>query len=64
MKSLNFDNRRKPPLNSIERDARLEQQRLEAENAMAERKKADEAFRSNFERLKEERAAREARDNS
>ena len=60
---VNFDNRRKPPSNSIEREARLEEQRKQAEKAMAERKQADEAFRSNYERLKAERLAREAREN-
>jgi hypothetical protein len=37
---------------------------IEAERAMAERKQGDEAFRSNFERLKAERVAREAREKS
>jgi hypothetical protein len=31
----------------MEREARLEAQRVEAEEAMAERKQADAAFRSN-----------------
>jgi uncharacterized FlgJ-related protein len=56
-----FDNRRKPSSNSMEREARRENQRIEAERAMTERKHADEAFRANHERLKAERLAREAR---
>ena len=61
---VNFDNRRKPSSNSVEREARLEEQRKQAEKAMAERQQADEAFRSNYERLKAERVAREAREKS
>ena len=61
---VNFNNRRKPPSNSMEREARLKDQRIEAENAMAERERADKAFRSNFERLRAERLAREARGKS
>ena len=38
----------------------MEKRREEAEKALDERKKADDAFRSNFERLKAERLAREA----
>jgi len=48
----------------MEREARRENQRIEAEKAMTERKEADEAFRSNFERLKAERLTREAREKS
>ena len=40
-----------------------EKQRAEAERAIAERKEADDAFRANYERLKAERLAREAKDN-
>ena len=42
-----------------ERDAKKEQARIVAEKNLAEREKADRAFRSNFERLKAERKARE-----
>ena len=56
-----FNDRVKPPANSSEREQRLEKQRIEGQKAMAERRKADEAFKANFERLKAERRAREAR---
>ena len=55
-----FENRIKPPVSREEREAKDEQRRLEAEQALIERKKADDAFRANFERLKAERLAREA----
>ncbi|WOH66033.1 hypothetical protein [Bradyrhizobium sp. BWA-3-5] len=42
----------------------MEKRREDAEQALIERKKADDAFRANFERLKAERLAREAADNS
>ena len=42
-----------------ERTARKEQARWVAEQIMAEQRKADEAFMSNFERLRAERKARE-----
>lgn len=42
----------------------MEKRREEAEKALDERKKADDAFRANFERLKAERLAREAASNS
>jgi hypothetical protein len=44
-----------------EREAKQQKSRQEASKALAERKKDDEAFRANFERLKAERLAREAR---
>ena len=43
----------------MEREARLEKQRIEAAQAMEERRKADAEFRANYERLKAERLARE-----
>ena len=43
-----------------EREAKKEQARKDAEKALIARKKADDAFRANFERLKAERLAREA----
>lgn len=55
-----FENRVKRPANSMEREARLAKQRVEAEKALADRKRADEAFRANYERLKAERLARES----
>lgn len=54
-----FENRVKRPANSMEREARLAKQRVEAEQALADRKRADDAFRANYERLKAERLARE-----
>jgi hypothetical protein len=56
---MQFDKRVKPTTNRVEREARLERQRAEAEQAIAERKRADDAFRANYERLKAERLARE-----
>jgi hypothetical protein len=49
----------RPPRTKQEREARKEQARWVAEQNMAEQRKVDEAFRSNFERLKAERKARE-----
>ena len=57
-----FENREKPATSSEERAAKAEKRRWDAEQAMRERKKADDAFRANFERLKAERRAREAAD--
>jgi hypothetical protein len=57
-----FENRVKPPVSREEREAKLQQRRFDAEQAIIERKKADAAFRANFERLKAERLAREAVD--
>jgi hypothetical protein len=57
-----FENRAKPPLSREEREAKMEKRRWDAEQALIERKKADDAFRANFERLKAERLAREAID--
>lgn len=54
-----FENRVKRPANSMEREARLAKQRVEAEKALADRQRADQAFRANYERLKAERLARE-----
>ena len=50
----------KLPPTREERAAKKEKARQEAEKALAARKKEDEAFRANFERLKAERLAREA----
>jgi hypothetical protein len=58
---MEFTNRVKRAVDSVEREARLAKQRAEAEQAMAERKQADEAFRANYERLKAERLAREGK---
>ena len=56
----NFEHREKPPITKEEREAKKERARQEAEIAIAARKKQDEAFRANFQRLKAERLAREA----
>jgi hypothetical protein len=50
----------KLPPTKEEREAK-EKSRWDAEKAIAERQKADDAFRANFERLKAERLARENR---
>ena len=55
-----FEQREKPPTSAEERAAKAEQRRFDAEQAIRERKAADDAFRANFERLKAERLAREA----
>jgi hypothetical protein len=49
----------KLPPTKEEREAKKEKNRWDAEKAIAERQKADDAFRANFERLKAERLARE-----
>lgn len=56
-----YENRVKPTASSVEREARLEKQRVEAKQAMEERRQAEAAFRANYERLKAERLAREAK---
>jgi hypothetical protein len=55
----NFEQREKPPATKEERDARREQGRLDGEQAMIERRQADEAFRANLRRLRAERLLRE-----
>jgi hypothetical protein len=57
---MNYQNREKRLPTKEEREARKEQNRKDAEMVLAARKKADDAFRANFERLKAERLAREA----
>jgi hypothetical protein len=57
---MTYENRVKPVSSSIEREARLEKRRIEAQKAMADHEKAEAAFRANYERLKAERLAREA----
>jgi hypothetical protein len=56
----NFEHREKPPITKEEREAKKERARQDAVKALAARKKDDDAFRANFERLKAERLAREA----
>lgn len=55
----NFEHKEKPPVTKEEREAKKEKSLWDAKKALAERKKADDAFRANFERLKAERKARE-----
>jgi hypothetical protein len=57
---MNYQNREKRLPTKEEREAKKEQNRKDAEIVLAARKKADDAFRANFERLKAERLAREA----
>jgi hypothetical protein len=56
---MDFTYRDRPPTTKAERKAKKEKRRLEAEKVTYERKKADDAFGANFERLKSERLARE-----
>ena len=56
-----YENRVKPAVSGVEREARLEKRRVEAEQAMEEHRKAEAAFRANYERLRAERLAREAK---
>jgi hypothetical protein len=60
--AMDFENREKPSLTAEERLAKKEKSRWDAEKALSERRKSDDAFRANFERLKAERLAREAED--
>ena len=57
---MNYEIREKTPPTKEEREAKKQQARKDAEKALIARKKADDAFRANFERLKAERRAREA----
>ena len=60
LKGMTYENRTMPPRSREERAALMEKRREDAEKALDERRKADDAFRANFERLKAERLAREA----
>ena len=60
---MDYENRVKPVASSMEREARLEKRRIEAEKAMQDHHKAEAAFRAKYERLKAERIAREAKNN-
>ena len=57
---MGYETQEKQPPTKEEREARKAQARKDAEKALIARKKADDAFRANFERLKAERLAREA----
>jgi hypothetical protein len=54
-----FETDKGPPVTAEERTAKKEKSQWEAALALAERKKIDEAFRANLERLRAERKARE-----
>ena len=58
-----FELREKPPITKEERAAKKEKSFWDAQKALAERKKAEDSFRANYERLKAERLAREAANN-
>ena len=57
---MHYETNEKQPSTKEEREAKKERARIDAEKALVARKRADEAFRANFERLKAERRAREA----
>ena len=57
---MDYETHEKTPPTKEEREAKKERARKEAQKAIVARKKADDAFRANFERLKAERRAREA----
>ncbi|QPF83657.1 hypothetical protein IC762_28775 [Bradyrhizobium genosp. L] len=57
-----MDYQRKPKPSPEEKALLAEQRRKDAEAAIAERSRADAAFRANYERLKAERLAREESD--
>lgn len=56
---MDYETQEKRPPTKEEREAKKEKARQEAEKVIAERKKEQDAFRANFERLKAERLARE-----
>jgi hypothetical protein len=56
---MDYETKERRPLTREEREAKKAKAREEAGKVLAARKKADEAFRANFERLKAERLARE-----
>lgn len=57
---MDYEHREKPPTTAEQRAAKKEKNLWDAEQAMKERRKADDAFRANYQRLKAERLAREA----
>ena len=57
---MDYETQEKQPPTKEEREAKKAQARKDAEQALIARKKADDAFRANFERLKAERRARES----
>jgi hypothetical protein len=57
---MTYEQKERRPRTTEERAALQEQRRRDAEAALIERRKADAAFRANFERLRAERLSREA----
>jgi hypothetical protein len=57
-----FEYREKPATTKEEHAAKKEKSLCDAEKALAERKKVEDSFRANYERLKAERFARETAD--
>ena len=57
---MDYETQEKQPPTKEEREAKKAQARKDAEKALIARRKADDAFRANFERLKAERRARES----
>jgi hypothetical protein len=58
---MDYETQEKRPPTKEERTAKKQKARQEAEKVTADRKKEDDAFRANFERLKAERLARESK---
>jgi hypothetical protein len=56
---MDYETQEKRQPTAEERAAKKEKNLWDAKKALAERKRADDAFRANFERLKAERLARE-----
>ena len=56
---MTHDNQVLPATSGAEREARLKKRRFDAQKGLEEYRRAEAAFRSNYERLKAERLARE-----
>jgi hypothetical protein len=57
---MDYETQERRPLTKEEREAKKARARKDAEQEIAARKKRDDAFHANFERLKAERRARES----
>jgi hypothetical protein len=55
-----FEHRQKPPATAEERQAKKEKYQWDAVQALADRKRTEEKFRANYDRLRAERKARES----
>jgi hypothetical protein len=55
---MDFESSEKPAITKEERAAKKEKRAWDAEKALRDRKKSDDAFHANYERLKAERRAR------